>query len=303
MTTAAAALATATETNETAAPGAAGAAPPAANDNAANGAVGTAAGAAPAAAAGAVQRLDWLGEAPDELHGFAAANGWQKPADVVTNIRELQKFLGADKAGRGVVIPKDVDDAEAWGAVYDKLGRPADASGYGLDQLEGADPDFAKAAGETFHKLGLNERQAAELARWWGEAVTAGKAADDEGYLAKADAEMAALRSEWGNAADGNEEIARRGAAAFGFSGDELDKIERVIGTKALMGRFLEVGRKLGEDTVPAGKSAAAGLSPAAAQEQIAELMADQHFSAKLRAGDAAAKRKMENLYRAAYPG
>jgi hypothetical protein len=201
------------------------------------------------------------------------------------------------------VIPKDADDAEAWGAVYDKLGRPADASGYGLGGLGGADPDFAKAAGETFHKLGLSTRQAAELAKWWGEAVTAGKAADDEAYIARADDEMAALRSEWGAAADTNQELARRGAQAFGFSGEELDKLERAIGTKALMARFLEVGQKLGEDTVPAGKSAAAGLTPAAAQEQIGELMADRDFSAKVRAGDPAAKKKLENLYRAAYPG
>jgi hypothetical protein len=298
MTTAAAALAT--DTTATAEAGA-GAPSAAANDNAS----GTGApAAAPGAAAGAaVQRLDWLGDAPDELHGFAAANGYKGPADVLTNVRELQKYLGADKAGRGVVIPKDAGDAEAWGAVYDKLGRPADAAGYGLGELEGADPDFSRAAGETFHKLGLSARQGAELAKWWGEAVTAGKAADDEAYLARADEQMAALRSEWGAAADANQELARRGAAAFGFSGDELDKLERAIGTKALMARFLEVGRKLGEDAVPAGKSAAAGLSPAAAQEQIAELMADRDFSAKVRAGDPVAKKKMENLYRAAYPG
>ncbi len=233
MTTAAAALAT--EAIATAAPGAASAAPPAANDNtaaaaaaAAPAAAGAAAGAGdPSSAGGAGQGLDWLGEADPELRDFAKANGWQKPADVVTNIRELQKFLGADKAGRGVVIPKDADDAEAWGAVYDKLGRPADASGYGLIDLEGADPDFAKAAGETFHKLGLSARQASELAKWWGEAVTAGAAANDDAYLAKADEEMAALRSEWGAAADANQELARRGAAAFGIGGFPLQAQRR----------------------------------------------------------------------------
>ena len=61
--------------------------------------------------------------------------------------------------------------------------------------------------GFPFHKLGVNARQASDLAKWWGEVLTAGKAANDEGYLARADDEMAALRQKWGNAADGNEEI------------------------------------------------------------------------------------------------
>lgn len=305
MTTAAAAL-----TAEAApAANAAEAAPAAANDNTA-GNPGAAASAAPGgsqagsgADPGTVARLDWLGDAPDELHGFAAANGYKGPADVLANVRELQKFLGADKAGRGLVLPKDADDADGWSAVYAKLGRPESAEGYGLDKLEGADPAFAKDAAETFHKLGLSERQASQLAEWWGQTLASQGEAETAEYVAKADEEMAELRAEWGNAADRNEEMARRGAQAFGFSGEELDKIERSIGTKAIMERFLAVGQKLGEDRIPAQRGGSAALSPAGAQERIAELMKDRDFSAKVKAGDGKAKAELEKLYRAAYPG
>ena len=249
------------------------------------------------------QRLDWLGEAPDELHEFARANGYKGPADVLTNVRELQKYLGADKAGRGLVLPKDADDAEGWQQLYARLGRPEAPEGYGLDKLEGADPTFAAEAAKTFHELGLNDRQAAKLAEWWGKAVTDRAAADDAGYLERAAGEMAELTREWGQAADANQEVARRGAQAFGFSAEELDKIERSIGTKALMQRFLEVGKKLGEDVLPGGRQAGHALTPATAQEQIAQKLNDREFMAKVRSGDPTAKGEMDRLYQAAYPG
>lgn len=248
------------------------------------------------------QRVDWLGDAAEDLHAFARANGYKGPADAISNVRELQKYLGADKAGRGVVIPKDADDAEGWQQLYARLGRPESPEGYGLEKLEGADPAFAAEAAKTFHELGLNDRQAAALTQWWGKAVTGRAEADEGAYLAKAEAEMAALKSEWGQQASANEELARRGARAFGFSPEELDKIERSVGTKALMARFLEVGRKLGEDTLPAGRQGAAPLTKAAAEEQIAQKMQDKDFMAKVKAGDGAAKREMDRLFQAAYP-
>lgn len=248
------------------------------------------------------QPVDWLGDAAPDLHEFARANGYKGPADVLTNVRELQRYMGADKAGRGVVIPKDADDTEGWGQLYAKLGRPETPEGYGLDKLEGADPAFAGEAAKTFHELGISERQAAQLAGWWGKALTERSTADDTAYLERAEREMAELNGEWGQAADANSEMARRGAQAFGFSAEELDKIERSIGTKALMQRFLEVGKKLGEDVLPAGRQAQSGLTSAGAMEQIAAKLQDQEFMKKVRAGDGAAKREMDRLYQAAYP-
>lgn len=274
----------------------------------AGGALG--AGSTPASSAPAndnqpgASRLDWLGDAADELHTFAKANGYKSPADVVTNVQELQRFLGADKAGRGMVLPKDEDDAEGWATVHAKLGRPEKADGYGFLKIDGIDEAFGKEAAESFFSAGLNERQASQLVEWWGKTVTAQAEAETAEYLRKADEEMDALKAEWGGAAAANEELARRGAQQFGFSGEELDKIERAIGTKTLMMRFLAVGKSLGEDSVPKGSSANDNaLTPATAQEQIAQLMGDSEFSAKLRKGEPAAKAKMERLYKAAYPG
>lgn len=272
------------------------------------GAATVAPGGSPAAAPAAPAANDnapahWLGQdAPADLLEFVKSNGWDKPADVVTNIRELQRFLGADKAGRGVVLPKDADDADAWAAVYDKLGRPANADGYGLTDLEGADPDFAAKAQGWFHELGLSDRQGKALAEKWGAELVARGAAEDAEFKAGADAEMAALDSEWGADAAKNSELARRGAAAFGWSAEELDKVERAIGTRALMLHFLEVGSKLGEDVLPAAAGAApSAASPDTAKAQIAELLKDSGFMAKVRAGDQAARSKWDGLYQVAY--
>lgn len=299
MTTASATLAATADT--TAGAGTAAGQPATAGAGAATAGAGAATDGAGAATAA---RLDWLGEAPDELHEFAQANGYKGPADVVTNVRELQKFLGADKAGRGLILPKDEADADGWGQVWAKLGRPEKAEGYGLATLEGADPKFAGAAAEKFHELGLSEKQAKGLAEWWGKELTANSEAESQSYLEKASTEMAELEAEWGQAAEKNQEIARRGAQAFGFSAEELDKIERALGTKALMGRFLEVGRKLGEDVLPAGAGAGEGrLTPAAAQERIAEKLGDKEFMAKIRAKDPRSQQELDRLYQAAYRG
>ena len=279
-----------------------------------NGAVATTNGAGAPATAAPAERLDWLGEAPDELHEFARANGYKGPADVLTNVRELQKYLGADKAGRGLVLPKDADDADGWSQVYAKLGRPETPDGYGLTKLEGADPDFAAKSEAKLHELGLSTKQAQALAEWWGAEVTelvgsaeARKAAEAEAaeasFIKSSEEEMQAFEAQFGDQKDAMTEVARRGAQAFGFSAEELDKIERSIGTKALMQRFLEVGKKLGEDVLPGGRQAGHALTPATAQEQIAQKLNDREFMAKVRSGDPTAKGEMDRLYQAAYPG
>ncbi len=251
---------------------------------------------------GAVERIEWLGDAPDELHEFAKANGYKSVADALTNTRELQKYLGADKAGRGIVVPKDEADAEGWGQVYAKLGRPETPEGYGLDKLEGADPAFAGEAAKAMHELGLSASQATKLAEWWGKQSTASVEASQAKFLETAAADMTKLEQEWGKAAEQNKAVAARGAKALGFTREELDQIERAVGTRALMERFLSVGAKLGEDAMPGGGGAAAGLTMDGAKAQIEAKMNDKAFMAKVTAGDGAAKAEFDRLFKAAYP-
>ena len=73
---------------------------------------------------------DWLAGVPDDLRGLAEEKGWKEPADALRTARQMEEFLGADKAGRGLVLPKDEEDKEGYERVYRAMGRPDNADGY-----------------------------------------------------------------------------------------------------------------------------------------------------------------------------
>lgn len=68
-------------------------------------------------------------------------------------------------------------------------------------------------------------------------------------YEAKSKKDLAEWEQEQGSDLAKNKELAQRGSAALGFSEDEMAVIERVIGTKALMTKCLNIGSAISEDT------------------------------------------------------
>ena len=245
---------------------------------------------------------DWaqsLGDADREWLGKA---GHKDIAAVVRGYRSLETFLGADKAGRGLVRPADEADAEAWDEFYKALGRPDDPAGYGLAEREGADPEFSAAAAKAMHEAGLTPAQANRLTDWFNghgsglaEQQTAEQARQQE-------AGWSELQREWGTSFDRQVETARRAASSFGFSADQLGAIEDAIGTRALMQKFADIGSKLMEDTIPAGGSGGATgqfTSPAAARAEIEQLKTDPAWrNAYLNGGDPGHKAAVERFAR-----
>jgi hypothetical protein len=65
----------------------------------------------------------WTGPLDDAGRALVAAKGWRGPGDVVQSYANLEKLMGADRAGRTVVPPKDGDAAEAFDAFYDRIGQ------------------------------------------------------------------------------------------------------------------------------------------------------------------------------------
>ena len=94
----------------------------------------------------------------------------------------------------GLMNRPNPTDPEAMGAVYDSLGRPADAEGYAV--VEGADMTNYKAMTDLAHKLGLSKAQF--------EGMAAGQIELQGGQIAELqatqDAEHKALQQEWGPA-------------------------------------------------------------------------------------------------------
>lgn len=248
------------------------------------------------------QQGQWFDSFPEEVRGTIQTKGWQSPADVVQSYTNLEKLLGADKAGRGLVLPKEDADPSEWNQVYDRLGRPKSAEEYKLPIPDGDTGEFAKVAAGKFHELGLTAKQAAGLAEWWNGQSAAMQQAQMESMGQNAEQEMAQLQKEWGKEFDSNIEAARRATRQFGVGEETLSKIENAIGTRELLKLFSSIGKGVGEDSFVQGKGGGFGMSPEAARVRINQLKADPEWSAKYLSGNADAKAELERLMRAGYP-
>ena len=249
------------------------------------------------------QQAPWYSEFPEEVRGLVETKGWKTPVDAIQSYTNLEKFLGADKAGRGVVLPKDDAAAEEWSQVYDKLGRPQSPEDYKLPVPEGADGAFAQEAAKTFHELGLTSKQAQQLVEWFND-KSAGALSSQQNQIAQtAEQQMSELQQEWGKEFDANIEAGRRAARQFGVGEEMLTKMENALGTKDMLKFFANVGKGVGEDSfVEGGGSGKFGMSPEAARVRINNLKSDAAWTAKYLGGDANAKEEMQRLMRLGYP-
>jgi hypothetical protein len=245
--------------------------------------------------------IDGIGDA--DLKGWAQNKGFKEPADALNSYRNLEKLMGADKAGRTVMLPAKWDDPKEVGAFYEKLGVPKDPTGYKLP--DGADPEMAKWAPSVFHKAGLTPRQAEALTAEWNQMVGGRTEAMKAAYEAKIAEDGAALKSEWGAAYNDKLARAQSAAKALGVKPEVIDKLENTLGHGDLMRFFATIGEKMGEDQSVDGKgqgSFSGAKTPEQARAEITTLRADPEFTRRYVAGDAEAKQRMEQLHKWAYP-
>lgn len=195
----------------------------------------------------------------------------------------LERLMGADKAGRTVMLPKDENDAEGWKALSAKLGVPDSADGYKLPMPEGSDDNFAKTAAKWFHEAGVPPRAANKIAEAWnawvGEQVKAGEATEH----AESEKQMSALEKEWGNEFGAKRELAQRGyrnfAKQFGLDDKAaLERAETVLGAANLTKFFAGLGQLNSESAFAGsdGKGGFSGVSKQQALDQIRQIQTDR---------------------------
>lgn len=238
----------------------------------------------------------WLDSIPEDSRGFVENKGWQGPADVLASYRQLEGYLGADKAGRGVVLPKDDQDVEAFDNIYKALGRPEKPDEYGLKELLANDPsvdsEFMGAMSGAMHGAGLSKRQAESLAKNYHDHFTARQAAAIDQHQG----EVESFRQ---SASPETIEMAQRGFRFLEIDPGDAMAIEMHFGVEKAAKMFARIGQALGGDKFPAGASDPGFTgSPSAAQAKIDELMADKTFSQRYINGEASAYKIMENLFK-----
>ena len=249
--------------------------------------------------------FEWATGADELTSGYIQNKGWDSPLKAVESYRNLEKLLGADKAGNAVVIPKADADTKEWNAVFDRLGRPSEPAGYKVTLPEGGDQNFHNTSLSKMHELGLTKAQGENLMNWYNQTVSQQMQQMETQRVESFNAEEAQVRSEWGAAYTQNLASAQAAARGLGLNSDTIDALSGALGHKATMNLLAQIGGKLGEDKFVSGDlntSFGNAMTPAQAKAQIQGLMSDRDFTSKYLKGDADAKAKMVQLHSFAYP-
>ena len=250
--------------------------------------------------------IPWLPEVDETTAGYVQNKGWDSPVKMLDSYRNLEKLMGADKAGNTVVLPKPDATPEEMGKFYERLGRPADPTGYKLSVPDGADPAFAQAAAAKMHELGLPQKQGEALAAWWNEQVGTAQAGAKVQTEQAYQADDLALKATWGAAFQQNLAIAQAAYRGLGLDPATVDKLQGAMGHKATMEFLHKIGSKTGEADFVTGSGKepfGSALTPGQAKSKIDELRRDKAFVSRLASGNAEAVAEMTRLHSFAHPG
>lgn len=222
----------------------------------------------------------------DEDIGFIQNKGWKTPGDMLNGYRGLEKFHGVP-SDLLLKLPKDLNDNEAMGEVYKRLGRPDTADGYEFKAPEALkdvelDQTRVKWAGGIAHKLGLNKAQYNQLVAATVE-YEHGLLTEEQAKIAQEqETQMNSLKKEWGEGYVEREALGQRAVRAFLPGNQEqkeamADAIEKAIGTAATMKLFANIGERLGEDKIHEGDTGGRkfGYTPEQAKADKESLMSE----------------------------
>ncbi len=249
--------------------------------------------------------VKWTDSFDPNLQEYVKTRGFTDPKMVLEQYQNLEKL-------RGVPLDKllklpDTPDAPEWNEIYQKLGKPVNPDGYGLEPVEGSDPSMVNWAKDAFHKLNLSTTQGRELMQAFNQFSESQSQAEQVAYSEAVQQQSQALKREWGNAY--NQNIARAQAAyrTFGLPDKAVTALEKTMGFDGVMKFMHDLGAKLGEHSFVGSNLSQPGfgegsiLTPAAAKARITALKQDSEFKAKYLKGDVKAKAELTRLHEMAY--
>jgi hypothetical protein len=195
--------------------------------------------------------------------------------DFAKSYAEAQKLIGR----KGMIVPKDAEDKDAWDNVWKTLGKPSDPKEYKADiEL----PDnmkhyYKEEKFEEFRKLAhdadLTQSQYDKLVKGYMGQVFG----ELQGMQAKTEQERVELdnelRGEWGQAYDAKVKIAKEAMAQLG----ELDKsvIDELSKNPMQVKIWANVGDKISGDSMVKGRQYVP-MTPSQASQEISEILKDE---------------------------
>jgi len=197
-----------------------------------------------------------------------------------------------------ITLPND-EDPESYNSFYKALGRPDTLEEYQLPEVpEGLPVDEATEAWkkETAFALGLNQKQANELANRMNEMFAKTLSDLQTDYQERSNQELSQIQKEWGDDYKKNVELARRALTASGLVEKDIQNIEQSIGVSKMYKSFLEFGKFFQEGVAPDGTGKSGAMSAAEAENRIAQLKKDPDFRGRYLNGESNAVDEMRKL-------
>jgi hypothetical protein len=247
----------------------------------------------------------WYSGFDEMTRGYVEQKGFKDPAAVVNSYQNLEKLMGHERAGRTMVLPKDDQDTETLGKIYDRLGRPAAPEDYKLPVPEGDQGEFAKIAASKFHELGLSSKQGQALAEWFNGHGTQLQQQQEAQFERQRDEDFAKLEQEWGNEFATRSELARRSMREAGLTPEDGAILERALGIHKAAKAFEFFGKHFAEHGGKGFDNSGGGRfsqTPEEAKARINSLTQDKAWQQRYFGGDADARAEMERLQKTAYP-
>lgn len=140
----------------------------------------------------------------------------------------------ATKGKNALQLPSD-DDQDSLLNFRKACGYPETADGYGFK----AETEEEKNIADFVHKCQLDKWAAKAVYNQIIANIKAEDAEDKKQYAA----EVAKVKGNWGENAQGNESLLQRGVAAIGLSEQQLQEISGIIGVEAALNLMLTLGR------------------------------------------------------------
>lgn len=236
---------------------------------------------------------DNAGLSAEEI-GYIQSSKYDSWSGVLKALKDTKAYVGMDK-NELVRIPRpDKDGNTDYSEVFKALGRPDDATGYGLP-----DTEFAKAIAPELHKLGITKKQAEALTTFLDTYNESAGRAAQEAFTAKQQEQKKALEKEWGANYGANEqsvaEYIRNLARETGMTQDDFNVLESALGFDKAMKMFFAMSGKENGIRSLSGYNANQE-TPEIAAMKIKELNSDKEFVAKLGKQDPKAVEELKRL-------
>ena len=194
---------------------------------------------------------DWKESLSDELRADKSLENIKDIEGLAKSYVHAQKLVGADK----IPVPNKFATEKDWDAVYQRLGRPEDPSGYKYDLPEdqSINQDALNNFSNQAHKLGLLPSQANGVVKFYNELTASSLQEQETTAVAARENSTKELKQEWGQAYP--QKISQASNLAKSVGASELFDTNLADGTKlgdhpVMIRAFAELASKMGEDSI-----------------------------------------------------